>query len=250
MNWNKTYGDNVDFGSMIQTPDGGYLIVGDENLFGTHGRDIYLLKTDPSGNMQWNKTYGDTHYEAGFSVVQSPNGGYVIAGSQGSNVFVVKTDLSGNMVWNKTFSPSVGNSVIRSSDGGYAIVGATGFDVYLIKTDSSGNMQWSKTYGGNGTDEGTYVIQTPDGGYAFVGSLSSRVDIDVYFVKTDSYGNMLWNRTYGGNHTSYYGESIVQSSDGGYLIAGYTRSKVVGSNAILYVVKTDSSGNKLWSKTY
>ena len=153
---------------------------------------------------------------------------------------LVKTDASGNMLWNKTYS----GSVIQTSDGGYAILGNT-----LVKTDASGNMLWNKTYSGYS------FVQTSDGGYAIAGgSTSGREGVNL--VKTDSLGNMLWNNTYEEAGTSIAdmlgthwgpGNSVVQTSDGGYAIAG-TCSGYRGYYNTVYLVKTDSAGNMQWSK--
>ena len=117
----------------------------------------------------------------------------------------------------------------------------------MVKTDSVGNMLWSKTYGGVSGDS---VVQTSDGGFAIAG-MTLPVGAngnEVYLVKTDSVGNMLWSKTYGGTGTDE-GYSVVQTSDGGFAIAGMTLPVGANGNDV-YLVKTDSVGNMLWSKTY
>ena len=151
------------------------------------------------------KWYGGTGGDLGYSVVQTSDGGYVIAGDSdsagtngGSDVFLVKTDSSGNLLWQKWYGGTItdiGFSVVQTSDGGYAIAGyslstgtAGGYDVFLVKADSSGNLLWQKWYGGTGNDYGRSVVQTSDGGYAIAGysySTGTAGSQDVYLVKTD-----------------------------------------------------------------
>jgi hypothetical protein len=261
MLWNQTYGGigSDQAYSVFQTSDGGYAIAGNTNSSGAGSFDFWLIKTDATGNMQWDKTYGGTGSDNPMVVVQSSDGGYVIAGrtalfgSSNSDFWLVKTDATGNMVWNKTYG-GTGNEVVASmvltSDGGYAVFGSTnsfgagGNDAWLVKTDASGTILWNRTYGGTGTETGVYIIQSSDGGYALTGSTTSwgAGSQDVYFIKTDSSGNTIWLRTYGGiNNDSGY--QFIQTGDGGYAIIGATRSFGYGtatpSNDDWYVIKTD-----------
>ena len=137
MLWNKTFGGDLltTYGQkMVQTSDLGYAVCGYANLIPSAPNDFYLLKTDSSGNLQWNKTYGGAGQEFGRAIVKSNDGGYVLAGYTETNssgardAWLVKTDSNGNMQWNQTLGGSaadVANSVVRTSDGGYAIAGST-----------------------------------------------------------------------------------------------------------------------------
>jgi len=264
MLWNKTYGaagDDVAY-SVVQTSDGGYALAGTSNSWVPgDGYDMWLVKTDGSGNVRWSLTYGGTGLDVAYSVVQTKDGGYALAGytnsfgAGGFDFWLVKTDSNGNMLWNKTYGGTgtdIAYSMVQTSDGGYALAGYTdsfgagGADFWLVKTDASGNMLWNKTYGGTGADEAYSVVQTSDGGYALAGITNSfgAGGWDFWLVKTDMNGNMLWNKTYGGTGDDY-ASSMIQTSDGGYAIAGETIS--FGGS---WLVKTDANGNMLWNKTY
>ena len=272
--WQKTYGgkgDEVGY-SVQQTSDGGYVIAGWTTSFGPGGYDVYLVKTDASGTQLWQKTYGGTGDEEGCSVQQTSDGGYIIVGyttplgSGGSYIYLVKTDASGTQLWQKTYggtSEEFGFSVQQTSDGGYIIVGSlskiAGYsnlsdvgnsDVYILKTDASGNQIWQRTFGGAGSDAGFSIRQTSDGGYIIAGRTNSFGigRNDVYLVKTDASGNQIWQRTYGGKGDDV-GYSVQQTSDGGYIVAGYTNSFGAGGYDV-YLVKTDASGNQIWQRTF
>jgi len=217
--------------------------------------------------VQWGRTYGGYGVDMAYSVIQSSDGGYVLAGFSTSFAFppetgivtwLVKTDSSGNVLWNNTLScfySSTAQSVVQTGDGGFALAGSTGSpstnnDFWLVMTDSSGNMLWNKTYGGSADDECHSIVQTGDGGFALVGwtDSSGAGNGDFWLVRTDSSGNMLWNKTYGG--TSFdEAWSLVQTGDGGFALAGWTTSFGAGLTDF-WLVRTDSSGSMLWNKTY
>jgi len=211
--------------------------------------------------VQWEKTFGGSDIDAGFSVQQTTDGGYIIAGltysfgTGNGDVYLIKTDSAGNLLWQKTFDGYAGYSVQQTNDGGYIVAGPlsniVGYShVFLIKTDSSGNLSWRKTLGGNG-DDGAYSVQlTSDGGYIIAGSTDSfgAGHSDVYLIKTDSVGNKQWQKTFGGSDFDM-GLWSQQTIDGGYIILGQTRSFGEGDYDI-YLIKTDSVGNKQWQKTF
>jgi uncharacterized delta-60 repeat protein len=258
-------GSGDDFAhSITQSSDGGYVVAGYTSSFGAGSYDFYVVKLDSSGNVVWTKTIGGSGDDQAWSIIRSSDGNYVVAGwtnSFGSNYdfYVVKLDSSGNIIWTKTIGGSGDDqawSIIQSSDGGYVVAGRTssfgagGWDFYVVKLDSSGNVQWTKTIGGPGSqDEAWSIIQSSDGGYVVAGwSDSFGAGLrDFYVVKLDANGNVVWSKTIGG----IYGDgahSIIQSSDGGYIVAGSTQTFGAGGWDI-YLVKLDSSGNVQWTKT-
>jgi hypothetical protein len=265
--WAKTYGGtNSDVAySVRQTSDGGYIVAGYTYSFGAGNSDIFLIKTDANGNVQWAKTYGGTGYEGAYSVQQTSDGGYIVAGytdsfgAGGSDIFLIKTDANGNIQWAKTYGGTyedIAFSVQQTSDGGYIVAGWTWSfgalwrDIFLIKTDANGNIQWAKTYGGTYEDIAFSVQQTSDGGYIVAGRTGSfgAGTVDAFLVKTDANGNIQWAKTYGGTYEDY-AYSVQQTSDGGYIVEGWTFSFGAGLNDI-FLIKTDANGNIIWTKTY
>jgi hypothetical protein len=194
--WTQTYGgddyDSVE--AVIQTSDGGYALTGRTRSFGSGSHELWLIKTDSLGNMEWNKTYGAG---SSYAIVQTSDGGYTIAGSR-----LIRTDSEGNMQWNRSGDVT---SMIQTSDGGYAMAGYTNFvygksaDFWLVKTDEMGYRQWSKTYPRGAYDQAQSVIQTSDGGYAITGFTRYFEGGGDYFllIKTDQSGEMEWSKTYG-----------------------------------------------------
>jgi hypothetical protein len=211
----------------------------------------------------FSKTIGGSLTDVAVSIIQSSDGGYVVAGLTQSfgavdwDMYVVKLDSSGNVIWNQTIGGSnydEAKSIIQSNDGGYVVVGRTwsfgagyGYDFYVVKLDSSGNVMWTKTIGGGDSDDANSVIQSSDGGYVVAGSTRSFTeDVNIYVVKLDSSGNIIWTKTIGGSSNDV-ALSIIQSSDGGYVVAGYTQSFGAGEDDF-YVVKMDANGNVCFSQ--
>ena len=265
--WTKTYGGEAsERGSYVQqTSDEGYIICGSTFSYGAGSYDLWLIKTDENGDTVWTKVYGGEGYDAGCSVQQTADLGYIIAGytnSFGAGVFdvwLIKTDLSGDTLWTKVYGGAGydwGYSVQQTSDDGYVICGSTdsfgaGYNsLWLIKTDENGDSLWTKTYGGEQWDAGSFVQQTSDGRYIISGSTGSygAGSDDIWLIRTDEIGDTLWTKTYGGE-ASERGSYVQQTSDGGYVICGSTGSYGAGSDD-LWLIKTDENGDTLWTRTF
>lgn len=242
--WQKCLGGGGDEeGSSIkQTLDGGYIMTGSTNsndgdVSGNHGGgDVWVVKLDNTGNIQWQKCYGGGGDEIPYNLLQLTDGSYIFIGHTGSN----DGDVSGNH---------------------------GGGDVWIVKLDNTGNIQWQKCYGGTKNDIGYDIKQTPDGGFIFTGtSGSNNGDLtgnkgynDLWVVKINNTGAIEWQKNYGGKY-SEMGFSIKQTAEGGYIIGGQTESNngdVSGNHGNLgngfggidiWVLKINISGDIEWQK--
>lgn len=279
--------------SIQQTTDGGFIVAGKTQsnhgqVTGNHGDfDYWVVKLDVSGNIQWQKCLGGTVDDEAYCIQQTNDGGYIVAGWTHSNdgditgsiggfdYWIVKLDNSGNIQWQKCLggtSNDWGYYVNQTTDGGFFVAGYTAsnninvtgnhgnFDYWVLKLDSSGNIIWQKCLGGTNSDYMYYARQNFDGGFILIGSSeSNNGDVtgnhgngDFWAVKLDSVGNIKWQKCLGGSSFDIP-NSIQQTSDDGFIIAGATYSNdgdVTGNHGSYdyWVVKLDSSGTLEWQK--
>jgi len=261
--WSKIYGGILDDEAYTiqQTTDGGYILAGYTKSFGIQYYDACLLKIDANGDTLWTKTYGGLSSDFGNTVIQTNDGGYIMAGytTDSTSMYLVKTNAQGNMLWQKLLVAGSTDAygIIQTADKGFVITGYTnGFgeingDAFLIKTDSMANPIFTKTYGYKGADWGNAIYETNDGGYVISGAYSTdstSLDIDAYIIKTDANGDTLWTKTYGGIGNDY-GQYIQQTTDGGYVLGGYTNSFGNGSYDA-FLIKVNANGDTLFTKTF
>ncbi len=206
---------------------------------------------------------GTSKNEFGTGLMQTGDGGYVVAGSRdaedgSTDVYLFKTDASRNVIWEKRFGGSgnqVGNAIKPTSDGGYIIVGKTttlawGYDyddVYLVRTDAEGNLIWEKTFSNATNEAGEDVIQTGDGGFLITGiSKAEGPATDLLLIKTDVQGNTLWEKRLGTLTGEDAGYTIQQASDGNFIVGGYYNNGPGGVQP--YMIKIDNEGTIIWEQ--
>ena len=262
--WTKTFFSyySTNCGQSVQqTEDEGYIIVGYTESWDYSNGEVWLIKTNASGDTLWTKTFGGSQREYGNSIQQTVDKGYIITGSThsfgagGSDVWLIKTNASGDTLWTKTFGGSSidgGNYIRQTIDEGYIITGYThsfgagNYDVWLIKTNASGDTLWTKTFGGKGEDWGYAGQQTLDEGYIITGYTSSfpAGDRDAWLIKTNADGDTLWTKMFGGGDNDD-GYSVQQTSDEGYIISGCTASSGSGDYDV-WLIKTSSAVNSVY----
>jgi hypothetical protein len=249
--WNKTYGSGkADF--LIETADSGYAFCGSNQL----------VKTDSEGNMEWTRKYGGERYENLFSLTSTSDGGFALVGnffsvnSSNPDFWLVRTDRDGNLEWSQTYDYKNwwehANFVEESSDGGYVIAGIANFPpplpvyyFWLIKTDTFGNMEWNKTFGESEYEQPHSIVRTSDGGFAICGSkqfFDHGYHHDFWLIKTNADGNEEWSQTYGesSNEIAY---CLIETSDGGYALAGESYPLFGAGDSDFWLIKTDELGN-------
>ena len=264
--WTKTFGgDSSDAGySIQQTDDGGFIVIGKTRSFGAGNSDVWLIRTDSSGDTLWTQTYGGVATDAGSSVRQISDGGHIIAGTTwsfgagASDVWLIRTDSYGDTLWTQTFGRGSGlpfsgresgSSAEMTSDGGYIIAGNWGTgnsyfvgNIVLIKTNTNGDSLWMRHFGGNGS-RGLSAQQTSDGGYIIAG----HNWYNAILIKTDANGDTLWTKMFEGISEVYSNRSVHQTSDGGYVLC---RNTLSSDNYDVNLIKTDANGDTLWTKTF
>lgn len=304
-------GSSVESLNDVQpTADGGSIAIGytvspasgdkTENNFSStlDTTDIWVVKLDATGAIQWDNTISANHFDMAESVKQSPDGGYIIGGNSMSNIsgdktengfgqfdyWIIKLDANGVIQWQKTIGGNGNdnlNDVQITTDGGFIVGGYSNSgisgnktvaslgnnDMWIIKFDANGNEQWQKAHGTSQHDILNELKQTTDGGYILGGHIYAYVSsvpnvtlygaYDFLAIKIDAAGNLQWQKTYGGASDDYI-ESLQQTTDGGYILGGYSTSNISGlktensnggANGDYWIVKTDISGNIQWQNT-
>ena len=309
--WDKQFGGNDgDFFSCIQqTADSGF-ILGGASFSGMSGNksqpswggyDYWIVKTDSLGIMQWDKDFGGSADDNLYIIQQTADGGFILGGTSRSGIsgdktqttwgtddyWIVKTDSLGNKEWDKDFGGTDHDyllSIQQTADGGFILGGysesgisgdktqanwdPSGLteDYWIVKTDSLGNKQWDKDFGGTAADYLTTIQQTADGGFLLSGHSESGTSgdktqpgwgmQDYWIIKTDSSGNKLWDKDFGGTNADWL-NSMQQTSDGGFILAGSSASGISGDKTQplwggydYWIIKTDSLGIKQWDKDF
>ncbi|MBK7967116.1 MAG: hypothetical protein IPK10_18820 [Bacteroidetes bacterium] len=290
-------GSEGDFAKkIVKTSDGGFVMVGssrssDFDVTGNYGLfDVWVVKTDFYGNIQWQRNFGGSGDDAGNCIIQTLDGGYLIAGKTNStdgditsaygaiDMWVVKLNAAGILLWQNSFGGSSfdeANSILENTDGTVYVLGRTsssdgqistplGFsDIWLVKLSSSGTLLWEKTYGGSGSDIGEKIIRASDNNCFIYGETNSSdgnvtgvhgVLTDIWIFKINNVGAIVWQKVLGGTSTEYAMDAN-RTSDGGLILTGLTRSNdgdVSGNhgNEDVWVVKLNSMGIMDWQNCY
>ena len=262
--WSHFYGDNWYSEEIIETSDGNYAIVGSD--YSNPVSDILFLKLDINGSILSSNSFGGQHYDYGSSLIETPDGGFLLTGyslsySESVDVIVIKTDSDGNELWVKAYpieKSQRGYSICSTSDEGYVIAGQ-GQDntteieyesIFLMKIDSSGTPIWNYTYPSLAGSRGFSVKETQEGDLLVTGYIDTHTyeeQNQIILLKTDVNGSIAWYETFGGEE-SEIGWDIEISSDNEYMLVGESNS-LVPENPDVIVIKTDSEGNEIW-RTY
>ena len=257
--WSRVF-DSLGLGnSIIQTTDGGYVILPSDDRFS-------LLKLDNGGNVQWMKSIAAGYAGRAYDIIQTADGGFAACGvcpqivGAGLDVFVMKLDAGGNLQWARAIggpNNDYGHAIIQTLDGDLAIAGKTqsfgtagDVNFYVLKLSGTGALKWAKTIGGPYGDEGRDIVQNADGSLAVCGmaySFNTIGTTDIYVVKLDINGNLLWNRVIN-RHIQYSfddANSIIATADGGFVVGGTNMIFGPGGD-VFYLAKLDAQGNFVW----
>ncbi len=265
--WSRTFGGPVwDYATAIQeTQDGGYILAGSTNSFGTGDQDILLVRMDAQGDVIWSSTFGGPAYERAEGVLIGPEGDIIVFGTTDSygagsgDLYLVKADVNGEEIWSRTYGGTedeMAGSVERTRDGGFILVGTTRSfgsgkkDIYVVRINSSGDQIWDNHYGGEAHDVAYGIKETTDGGYVVVGATEGTDSgtWDVCLIRIDAQGETLWHRTWddGGYEVGY---SVIEAADLGFFVSGY-KDPFGSDKWDVLLIGTDEDGRLIWSATY
>lgn len=262
----KTFGGAVlDWSNaVIQTNDSNYVLLGSTKNFGSGMQDIFLIKTNTSGDTLWCSALGlPPGDEEGATIQQTSDGGFVVTGTTwstgagGDDFVLIKTNSVGAVEWSKTYGGANVDFCTGGQpcvDGGYVLTGYTtsygagGADMYVVRTNAAGDTLWTRTIGNNGPDYAYSIAQTSDSGFVLTGSFTVSGNDDMAVVKLDAAGTLTWAKAFG-DTADEVGYSVVQTADGGYCIAGSTLSVGIGDMDGL-IIKTDNAGLLTWSQSF
>ncbi len=254
-----TQGATMHFGfSVQQTLDGGYILAGGAQFDATIGSEMYLVKVDESGAMEWERTFGTLGLDRAYCVRQRIDGGYVLCGAFDSfgndSLTIIRTDPAGDMLWERQYGGSVGRnmaySLVESLDGGIVVTGFRGAnpvsDILVLKVDGDGDVLWTSVIDLGGEEYGNTIRLMSDGGYMIVADNGEYdPDGDIHLLRLNADGDTLWTRTFdSGMHDTARG--LWVNDDGGCIIAG---GRDYPSRDI-FLLRTDEQGNELWRRSH
>ncbi len=274
--WNKTFGgEYYDTGeSIIRSTTGKYVISGWTNSSGD--LDIFLIGLSSDGTQEWNQTIGDAEEDKGFQIITCDSGGYAIASTytnitatrNNTDFMVSRIADDGTIIWNKCFvgpeqtggnyTGDLGRSIAQCSNGDFVLGGVTittsgKSDIWMLRITANGTKDWERVYHNWDIDRcfsPHCIVQCNNGGFAILGyTYNSTQSNDVWLIRTNSNGLPMWNRTYGDATGYQRPESLIECSNGGFVIIANTQSFGAG-DADAWVIRTDLFGNQTWNQTY
>ncbi|MBU1636472.1 T9SS type A sorting domain-containing protein [bacterium] len=264
--WTRVYGGLEFDRSLGALPlqDGGFFVTGYTESFGAGFRDMWLLRLDENGDTLWTRTYGGSEEDVGNSIIPAQDGNYWLSGRTMSygvgarDWLLIKIDENGDSLWSRTFGSAGadwGGRIEPTSDGGMIMTGqwssdSLGAQMGIIKLNADGNSLWGKYFGGPGHEVCTDAFETEDGGYILAGTTESYAigERDYWLLKLNANGDSLWSHSYGGEFMENC-NAVQPTDDGGYMLGGTTWSYGAGA-ADMWIVKTNATGDSLWSRTY
>ena len=241
--WEKKYqmglADNRGM-DIIPTSDGGFAVTGATTPNGKFLADVWLLKIDASGNLQWQQNFDGGSRDEGYALLQTPNGDFVIAGLTTSPVSgmdavcLIRANSRGEIIWDRNFHDfrsSAAMDLVSTPDRGFALAGwgenaAKYFDVLLIKTDANGQIQWQKNYGGTAGESAYAVLSHPNGHFTLAGYTASKGSggMDNYLLEIGANGQLLSDRVYG-SPLGDEAKALCFTKEGGFAVAGFQNKK-------------------------
>ncbi|MBC8146459.1 MAG: T9SS type A sorting domain-containing protein [Bacteroidetes bacterium] len=264
--WDKAIGNaSIEVAEdMKPTFDKGYIIAGYSNYGANNDYQLLLIKIDSLYNVEWLKNFGGTNWDFGYSVVQSPDSGFIVAGEtysygNGANdVFILKTDLNGNKLWHKAYggqNEDVAMCIVNS-DTNYLLTGYTNsfgngqYDCYVLCFDASGDTLWTRTFGDSLDDKAFSIMHTNDKNIIIAGSTENygAVKIDGLIIKIDSMGNQIWTNKHGGQEDDQFFHCLMEPNND-MLFTGYTESFGYDKKDV-YLVLSDNYGNFKETNTF
>lgn len=295
--WKKSYGgsSHEQVSAVRVTSDGGYVAAGKSTSFdgdlsdNNGGEDVWVIKVDADGNLQWQHNYGGSNDDRAEDIIQTADGGYLIVGASrssdgdvsqnkgGWDLWMLRLDVAGNLLWERTYGGSnndLGYASIQNADGTLVFAGSSmsnngdvannkgAADYWLVKTDADGNLLWEYNFGGSASEVAFSLATAANGSLLLAGqSQSSNGDVggnngnnDFWLIQVDTFGSLEWERNYGGSNADF-ARDIRVTADGGYIVTGTSFSNdgdVPVNNGIsdYWLLKIDASGNVQWNKVF
>lgn len=264
--WERVYGGKgrEALHAMRDTADGGSILAGETIADGAEAGDIWVVKLNRLGNIEWQKSYGGPNADVASAIDVTADGGYIVAGQTRpagageADAVVMKLDAEGDLVWSRTYGGlafDTATAVRAVGDDGFIVAGNTasfgrgGIDAWLLRLGLDGRLQWQMTYGGGLDDRFAAVSVRPGGGYVLAGETASfgAGNADAWFVEVDAMGGLVQQQAFGGAEEDRFA-GVQATADGGCVAVGSTTSEATGSDML--VIRLNATGEVVWQRAY